>query len=130
MTDEEKSYEVSYLINSGVITKGKKRLGAIYLDGGLEPARRLIERHWAPRMANLNGPLRDAKSALQEWMQAHGRGLPQYRVVAAEGPDHRKQFAIEVLVGGEVAGQSTGRSKKEAEQVAARDALAVLKAGE
>jgi ribonuclease-3 len=58
---------------------------------------------------------------------SHGLGLPHYRLVSAEGPDHRKRFEIEVLVGGEVAGSAAGRAKKEAEQQAAREALGKLK---
>jgi ribonuclease-3 len=68
----------------------------------------------------------DYKSALQERLQALGRPLPEYRVAGEEGPDHRKMFSIDVVVGGEVLGSATGRAKKEAEQEAARLALARL----
>ena len=68
----------------------------------------------------------DWKSALQEWLQAHGQGLPHYRLASAEGPDHRKRFDVEVVVSGEVRGRAAGRSKKDAEQQAAREALARL----
>jgi ribonuclease-3 len=68
----------------------------------------------------------DWKWGLQLWLQAHGYGLPVYRLAAAEGPDHRKRFDIEVLVDGQVRGRAVGRSKKEAEQHAAREALASL----
>jgi ribonuclease-3 len=66
----------------------------------------------------------DWKSALQEAMQAAGRGLPHYRLVSAEGPEHRKRFDVEVLVGGQSIARASGRSKKEAEQQAAKAALA------
>ena len=66
----------------------------------------------------------DWKSALQEAMQAAGRGLPHYRLVAAEGPEHRKRFDVEVVVGGQSIARASGRSKKEAEQQAAKAALA------
>ena len=69
---------------------------------------------------------RDYKSALQEQLQALGRPLPEYRVSGEAGPDHRKTFSVEVVVGGEVLGAATGRAKKEAEQEAAREALARL----
>ena len=69
----------------------------------------------------------DWKSALQEWMQASGRGLPNYRLASAEGPDHRKRFDVEVLVQGVAAGRAEGRSKKEAEQQAAKAALLMLR---
>jgi ribonuclease-3 len=66
----------------------------------------------------------DWKSALQEAMQAAGRGLPHYRLVSAEGPEHRKRFDVEVVVGGQSIARASGRSKKEAEQQAAKAALA------
>jgi ribonuclease-3 len=69
----------------------------------------------------------DWKSALQEWLQATGKGLPVYRLAAAEGPDHRKRFVIELLVGGELVSIGEGRAKKEAEQLAARGGLAKLR---
>ena len=68
----------------------------------------------------------DYKSALQEKLQALGHPLPEYRLSGSEGPDHRKTFNIEVVVNGEVFGAATGRAKKEAEQEAARLALARL----
>ena len=68
----------------------------------------------------------DYKSALQEWLQAHGRGLPVYRLVAESGPPHRRTFEVEVLVGGEGVARADGRSKKEAAQAAAKLALDAL----
>ncbi len=65
----------------------------------------------------------DYKSALQERTQGRGLPLPEYRLVAEDGPDHRKVFHVEVWVGGTVAGSATGRSKKGAEQAAAHQAL-------
>lgn len=108
-------------------------IAAIYLDGGIDAAREFIVSRFAPLIAAGGDQAADAKftedwkSALQEWLQAHAHGLPQYRVVAADGPDHRKRFEIEVLVNNEVSGRAVGRSKKEAEQSAAREALARLK---
>ena len=69
----------------------------------------------------------DWKSAFQEWLQADGRGLPHYRIASAEGPDHRKRFDVEVIVGGQAVARASGRSKKEAEQQAAKAAMATLK---
>ena len=69
---------------------------------------------------------RDYKSALQERLQALGRGLPEYRIAGEAGPDHRKQFSVEVVARGEVLGAATGKAKKEAEQEAARLALEKL----
>ncbi len=108
-------------------------IAAIYLDGGLEAAQRFIVSLFGPLVAAAGDQAAEAtftedwKSALQEWLQAHGRGLPHYRLAAAIGPDHRKRFDVEVLVNGEVAGRALGRSKKEAEQQAARQALAALR---
>jgi len=108
-------------------------IAAIYLDGGVEAARAFIVSRFGPLIATGGNQADEAeftedwKSALQEWLQAAGRGLPQYRLASAEGPDHRKRFDIEVLVQGVSTGRATGRSKKEAEQQAAKQALEVLR---
>jgi ribonuclease-3 len=68
----------------------------------------------------------DFKSALQEWLQSKDRGLPEYRLVAEQGPAHRRTFDVEVLIGGECVARGSGRSKKSAEQKAARGALEAL----
>ena len=103
-------------------------IAAIYLDGGLEAAAAFLRRELKPAIdagsAQTFAP--DYKSALQERLQAIGRPLPEYRLSGSEGPDHRKTFNIEVVVNGEVLGAATGRAKKEAEQEAARLALARL----
>jgi ribonuclease-3 len=104
-------------------------IAAVYLDGGLPAAAAFLERELADAMAagtQQDFVGLDYKSALQERLQATGRPLPEYRVASASGPDHRKEFTIEVVVGGEVLGIATGRAKKEAEQEAARLALAHL----
>jgi ribonuclease-3 len=104
-------------------------IAAIYLDGGIDAAREFIASCFGPLIAAAGDQAADAsftedwKSALQEWLQANGQGLPQYRLAAAEGPDHRKRFDVEVIVAGEVHGRAVGRSKKDAEQQAAREAL-------
>ena len=104
-------------------------IAAIYLDGGIDAAREFIGSCFGPLIAAGGDHAADAvftedwKSALQEWLQANGHGLPQYRLAAAEGPDHRKRFDVEVVVAGEVRGRAVGRSKKDAEQQAAREAL-------
>jgi ribonuclease III len=108
-------------------------IAAVYLDGGIEAARNFIVSQFGPLMTAAGDQAAEAiftedwKSALQEWLQAEGHGLPAYRLAAAEGPDHRKRFDVEVLVGGRVAGRATGRSKKDAEQQAAKVALHALK---
>jgi ribonuclease-3 len=108
-------------------------IAAIYLDGGIDAAREFIVGSFGPLIAAAGDQAAEAtftedwKSALQEWLQANGRGLPSYRLAATDGPDHRKRFDVEVLVAGEVTGRASGRSKKDAEQQAAREALALLK---
>jgi ribonuclease-3 len=100
-------------------------IAAIYLDGGLEPARDFIRRElWEPFLrAGTRGSAAitgDFKSALQERLQAANRGLPEYRTIAERGPDHDKLFEVELRVGGTMAATAIGRTKKEAEQEAAR----------
>ena len=101
-------------------------IAGIYLDGGLEAAAAFLLRELKDAIdaGHAQTFVRDYKSALQEQVQGLGRPLPDYRVAAEEGPDHRKMFRIEVFVGGELLGSATGRSKKEAEQEAAREAIA------
>jgi ribonuclease-3 len=99
--------------------------GAVYLDLGLDVARELIERLFRPRMeAYVRGEGdRDFKTILQELASQELHALPEYRI-AERGPDHEKEFTAVVLVGGESLGTGVGRSKKEAEQQAAREAHA------
>lgn len=107
-------------------------IAAIYLDGGIEAARSFVTAQLAPAVASAREPScpqHDHKSALQELLQARSRPLPEYRLVAETGPDHRKLFQVELWIGDEVATSATGRTKKEAEQEAARLALAGLRSG-
>jgi ribonuclease-3 len=109
-------------------------VAAVYLDGGLEAVRTFVTRQFREhldelRRSGLAGVTSDYKSALQEWLQSRNRPLPAYRVTAEVGPDHRKLFQVEVRVGGNALAASEGRSKKEAEQQAARAALEKLEAG-
>jgi ribonuclease-3 len=98
-------------------------IGAIYLDGGLEAARIFVERHWRPKMNAEEKPPQDAKTALQEWAQAAGLALPLYTVVKSEGPPHDPVFEVEVMVVGQRPVSARGRSKRAAEQAAARQLL-------
>jgi len=100
-------------------------IAAIYLDGGLEAASAFLLRELKDAIdaGHAQTIARDYKSALQETVQGRGRPLPEYRVSGEEGPDHRKVFSVDVSVGGEVLGSATGRTKKEAEQEAARAAI-------
>jgi len=98
--------------------------GAVYLDGGMKAARAvivpIIERALDGRTADTAA---DSKTALQEAAQGRGWQLPEYRLVAQEGPDHEKVFTVECWVRGERMGTAQGPSKKVAEQRAAAEAL-------
>jgi ribonuclease III len=102
-------------------------LGALYLDGGIEPARGFVRRAWNGVMNRHEEPPRDAKTTLQEWVQARSLGLPQYIVVSRAGPPHAPEFVVTVSVGG-VSGTGAAGSKRAAEQLAAEDLLRVLAA--
>lgn len=104
-------------------------IAALYLDGGLPAAAAFLERELTEAIETGAAQTvvgHDYKSALQERLQALGRPLPEYRVAAESGPDHRKVFTIDVVVAGEILGSAIGKAKKEAEQEAARLALAHL----
>jgi len=103
-------------------------LAAIYLDGGLEPARRVVAEHFAPLMTSsevLEG--RDFKTDLQERARLLRGELPRYLLKEVTGPDHDRRFTVEICLGEELMGEGGGRTKKEAEQAAARAALTLLK---
>lgn len=105
-------------------------VAAIYLDAGLEAAGRFARRTLLePALAEHSELLSraDYKSALQEWLQARGQSPAEYLVVAESGPDHRKRFTVELRVQGSCLAVAEGASKKEAEQAAAREALAQLR---
>lgn len=102
-------------------------IGALYLDGGLEAARRFVRRHWAGLVERMAEAPRDPKTALQEWAQARGLPLPDYRTVATEGPSHRPRFTVAVSLG-ESAAEAQGATKREAEKRAAALLLARLEA--
>jgi ribonuclease-3 len=94
-------------------------IGAIYLDGGLEAARRFVRAEWAARIAADPTPPVNAKSRLQEYLLGRGLPLPEYRLLSAEGPDHRPLFTVEVVAAGRAA-KATGESKQAAQQAAAQ----------
>jgi ribonuclease III len=100
-------------------------IAALYLDGDLDAASQFILRGLAEEIEHVRSPdfLRDYKSALQELLQASGRPLPDYDVTGEHGPDHDKRFHVSVRVAGELLAESEGRTKKEAEQAAAKAAL-------
>lgn len=100
-------------------------IGAVFLDGGYEQARKFVLRVFDPTMAKaLAGNLHsDFKTEIQEKLQANGAGEILYRIDREEGPDHQKTFYVSLWHGGEKLGEGRGRSKKEAEQNAAKAAL-------
>ncbi len=100
-------------------------VGAIYLDQGMDRAREFVLGYIAPAAEAIVAEqlIKDAKSRLQEWSQGEWQLTPVYRTVSQRGPDHAKEFTVEVLIGGRVFGIGLGKSKQIAEQEAARDAL-------
>lgn len=100
-------------------------LGAMYLDGGLTAVRRFVHRNLLRDLESFIADERyvNYKSMLLEWTQREGKGHPSYRVTGEEGPDHRKIFTVEVTIQGKRLGEGEGRSKKKAQQMAAREAL-------
>jgi ribonuclease-3 len=104
-------------------------VGAVYLDGGLVPAREFVTRALLVPTVDAQGELLgrgDYKSELQELLQKNGWPVAQYSVLRETGPDHRKIFLVEVSVAGRVTATGSGSSKKEAEQLAAQQALEQL----
>ncbi len=147
LSEEAKRLEIGKLI---LIGKGEEKTGgrkkesilaatmetiiaAIYLDGGIRAVRRFVRSTFAGRVAELILKLGrqelmkgDSKSALQEFLQKKKESLPHYVVVREEGPSHDKIFFVEIRLHGRSLSKGKGRSKKEAEQKAARKALMKL----
>jgi len=98
-------------------------LAAIYLDGGFEPVRRLINEYLFPEAARIEDENTDYKTVLQEMIQEKAGQTLSYNVTGESGPDHMKSFTVEVLLNGARVGHGSGKSKKEAEQTAAKSAL-------
>ncbi|MFC4305915.1 ribonuclease III [Cohnella boryungensis] len=102
-------------------------LGALYLDQGLEAARDFLERHMFSQLPrDGQAPLKDYKTELQEKVQQMSMGALDYRIVEERGPAHDREFVAVVGIGKQQLGQGVGRSKKEAEQQAASEALTVF----
>jgi ribonuclease-3 len=98
-------------------------IAALYLDGGLEPARIFIERLWRPLLDEAPKPPQDAKTQLQEALQGQGKPLPVYEMVGREGPAHAPVFTIELTTSDGHCVRADGKSKREAEQIAAKRML-------
>lgn len=110
-------------------------IAAVYLDGGLEATRAFILRAFAQDLEELTAhrtpdqvaDSQDYKTRFQEWCQKRFEALPQYVIVRESGPDHQKTFEVQLQLRGEILGTGTGRTKKEAEQKAAKQALQWVK---
>jgi ribonuclease-3 len=102
-------------------------VAALYLDAGLEVARKFVLRIFSNELHDVQEPggpaLYDYKTRLQEWCQKEHDTLPHYVIVRESGPDHQKTFEVQLTVRGDVLGVGMGRTKKEAEQMAAKQAL-------
>jgi ribonuclease III len=106
-------------------------IGAIYQDGGYPAARKFINQVVTSRLEDIirNALHVDAKSQLQEKVQASLKVTPVYKVLSSEGPDHKKVFTIGVYFGDKLVAQGNGPSKQDGEVEAARKALAILEEG-
>ncbi len=97
-------------------------LAAVYLDGGMEAARGVMERCW-PAEGEVTRPMQDSKGQLQEILQKNGGETPTYRITGTSGPPHAPVFEAAVYCGNQEIGRGSGRTKKQAEQAAALSAL-------
>ena len=101
-------------------------LAAVYLDGGIAAARRIIQHFILDHISRVHEATKDNKTALQEIIQRKSGQSLTYALVEEHGPDHAKVFKMQVLLNGKPIGTGEGRSKKEAEQAAAKDAICSL----
>lgn len=95
-------------------------IGAMYLDGGFEPCKALIETHWADVLHTMKEPPQHPKTAIQEWAQSHGLPLPVYEISGQSGPDHAPVFEIQLIMKGHPPVTASGKSRAEAEKNAAQ----------
>jgi ribonuclease-3 len=101
-------------------------LAAVYLDGGISQARRLIQIFILDRIGTRDAANQDFKTSLQELVQRRSGKVLSYHLTGSTGPDHAKVFYVEVQLNGTPIGQGQGHSKKEAEQMAAKAGIAFL----
>jgi len=103
-------------------------VAAVYLDGGIQAVQRLVKRQFGSLVSNdeVATLVRDYKTELQEVTQARQAVVPRYELVESVGPDHERSYRVAVYVGDTLAGEGVGRSKKVAQQAAAREALEKL----
>lgn len=98
-------------------------IGALYLDAGLDVAEAFIRDKWEVHVTTMGRPPRDAKTALQEWAQARGFGLPDYTLTKTEGPAHAPHFEVRVTLTDYPPETASASSKRQAEQAAAEALL-------
>ena len=103
-------------------------IAAVFLDAGFDAAEAMVLHLWSGRIGTVADVPRDAKTALQEWAQAQGLGLPNYAESAREGPDHAPQFTVEVRLENGATEHARAGSKRAAEQAAAASLLSRLEA--
>jgi ribonuclease-3 len=118
-----------YRRNSTLADAYEAVIGALYLDGGVEVARRFVVQQFTPliRSINLSDSLKDSKTKLQEWLQSQKRSLPVYTVINTDGGDHEQIFKVQCEVEGlDIPTIGEGASRRKAEQAAAKQALAQL----
>ena len=102
-------------------------IGALFMDGGFDVARQFVLRHWGVMAEDPSGAPKDAKTTLQEWVHRHQtESLPQYVIVAEEGPAHEPMFTVEVHLAGRAPTRGRATSKRAAEQQAAQAMLDTL----
>jgi len=103
-------------------------IGALYIDQGIESVFHFVQETLLNRIYDVTskGSLKDPKSLLQEYVQSKKLGQPQYKVANEEGPAHARRFTVSVSIAGKVMGEGTGKSKQEAEEIAAKQALETL----
>lgn len=137
LADKARALELGGHVRLGrgeLLTDGRERvnlladafealMGAVFLDGGLEAAEQLTMRYFREDMDDLSGARKDYKSLLQELTQRHFKALPIYEVVQEEGPPHDRIFQVQVQFANHALGEGSGRSKREASQKAACQAL-------
>jgi ribonuclease III len=110
--------------NPGILADACEALiAAIFLDGGLDAATAFVRRFWEPLVDEMEGPPRDPKTELQEWVQARGLALPAYELIGMSGPDHAPLFTVAASVAGRDRATAAASSKRAAE---ARAAAALL----
>lgn len=102
-------------------------IGALYLDQGLTKVEEFIKANLVTEIPDkVTKPLKDPKSRFQEYIQAKGYPAPKYTVLRQSGPDHDRDFVVQVQIEGKVMGEGVGKSKSQAEQEAAKKALSFL----